>query len=77
MYGNTTIGTINGISKIIDGIYTDEISVIPRWISFSFGKPKEHSLELCLGGLFLDFFSQEFEYLRCLETMTGFRTKSY
>ena len=31
---------------------TDECSLIPRWILFSFGTWKEHILELCLGVLF-------------------------
>ena len=32
---------------------TDECSLIPRLILFSFGTWKEHILELCLGVLFL------------------------
>ena len=32
---------------------TDECSLIPRWILFSFGTWNKHILELCLGVLFL------------------------
>ena len=46
-------GDFGDLAWLLMVVCTDECSLIPRWILFSFGTWNKHILELCLGVLFL------------------------
>ena len=47
-------GDFGNLAWLLMVVCTDECSLIPLWMLFSFGTWKEHILELCLGVLFFE-----------------------